>query len=108
MKMDKQIANDERRRCIDLLDKPLNITYQNFLAGIDSYSNPEASLVKKRAETFLGDISLINKVLLKMREHGRPRQLIFIAEHGDMHDLIHDKAIDPEEMINLALDKIQK
>lgn len=105
---DKQITDEARRRCIDLLDKTLNKLYEDFLKGIDSYSGPAVPLMKKGAEIALSDISLINKVLLKMRKHGRPCQLIFSDEHGDSYDLINDREIDPEEIINMVLDNIKE
>jgi len=43
-----------------------------------------------------------------MQQHGRPRELIFIDQEGNSHDLLKHKELNYEEGVNLFLDYWEK
>ncbi|MGD9931762.1 MAG: hypothetical protein AB7U05_17210 [Mangrovibacterium sp.] len=55
----------------------------------------------------ISDLLLMNSLLAVMTDHGRPVELVFFSEKGDKINLLDEKPLSQDELINIFLDNLK-
>jgi hypothetical protein len=80
-----------------------------FRKSTDNMKKSDKPLpIKIAHQKAINDLFMVVSLLIKIKDHGLPNELVFIDNEGTSHDLINHKELDENELINIILDNAKR
>lgn len=101
---DQQQAEIVKMKLINQVNQDL---LKIFRTVINQPRLKEDPVFGKGTADAISDLLLMNSLLTAMTDHGRPVELVFISGKGDKINLLNEKPLNQDELINIFLDNLK-